>query len=682
MMTENPLLDWTSYPDFSAIKPEHIAPAVDWLVSWGESEVAALEAAQPASFEALIRPLERIIDARSRLGSLLRHLFQVVDIPGWKDAYNEALPKIISMGTRIDQSPALYAAMKSITPADEAERRILSSRILDAELAGVALEADERAAFLAAEQELGSLMTQFTANVLEKQKTWSYTITDPAAVAGLPASWRALTAQRARDSGEDGATAEAGPWCIALDYGSISPVLSHSTDRALRERCRRELSRSGAGTNLPILKRILELRAEQSARLGFDSYLSLSLADKMAPSLQHIEALLEQLTLASTEPALKEAAELESLAAASGHPTPLQAWDRGFWAERLREQRFGLRDEELRPYFPLAQVLKALFFRAESLFGVRIEADDGAVSVWHEDVRFFRIFRGEEQIASFYLDSYARPGTKRGGAWMNGFVGRSSALAQPGEDSRLPVAVLVCNQTPPVDDIPSLMTFRNVETLFHEFGHGLHHMLTQVSESLVSGISGVEWDAVELPSMWMEGWCTHRPTLRMMARHYETGEPMPDALLEQLLAAGTFRAATLLRAQLGWATMDLRLHGGPPPADPIALQHEVLSACWLSPTLPDDRWICSFNHVFGGSAYAAAYYSYLWAEVLATDAYAAFSALDPDDAEGLTAVGQRFWTEVLSVGGSRHPMENFAAFRGREPSTDALLRTKGLLTEQ
>ncbi len=682
MTTTNPLLSWTHHPDFSAIKPEHIGEAVAWLVAWGEAEVSALEAEQPSTFAGLIRPLERVLDARFRLSSMMRHLLQVVDIEGWQEAYEAALPQLISMGTRIDQSPALYAAMRAITPASEAERRILAGRILGAELSGVALPPEERAAFLAAEQELGQLTTRFSSNVLEEQKVWSHTITDPAAVQGLPPSWRAMAAKRAREAGEQDATADAGPWRIALDWSSILPILSHSTDRALREHCRRAIARAGGEVNIPILDRILQLRAEQAARLGFDSYLALSLADKMAPSLAHIESLLERLEAASLAPAMQEAAELESLAAASGHPTPLMAWDRYYWAERLREERFGLKDDEIRPYFPLEQVLEALFFRAGALFGVRIEVADGAVPVWHPDVRFFRLVRHDTPIASFYLDTYARPGEKRGGAWMNPLLGRSSALAAPGEGHRAPVAVLVCNQPAPVDGIPSLLTFRDVETLFHEFGHGLHHMLTEVNESLVAGIGGVEWDAVELPSMWMEGWCTHRPTLRMMARHYETGAPMPEALLEQLIAADTFRAATQLRGQLGWTKVDLALHGGPPPEDAVAVQQAVLKACWLDGCLEGDLWICSFHHIFGGAAYAAAYYSYLWAEVLATDAYAAFSALDPDDGTGLAALGQRFWSEVLSVGGSRHPMDSFAAFRGRPPSTDALLRTKGLLSAE
>ena len=384
---------------------------------------------------------------------------------------------------------------------------------------------------------------------------------------------------------------------------------------------------------------------------------------------------------ASSEPSQSEAAELEELAAASGHPTPLKAWDRYFWSERLRESEFGLKDDEIRPYFPFEQVLKGLFFRSEALFGVRIESADGAAPVWHPDVRYFNIFRGSERIASFYLDAFARPGEKRGGAWMNPLVSRSRTVSD-GESVRCPVAVLVCNQTPPVDGMPSLLTFREVETLFHEFGHGLHHMLTTVDELMVAGISGVEWDAVELPSMWMEGWCTHRPTLRMMARHYETGESMPEALLEQLMAAKTFRAATGIRGSLGWTKVDLALHGGAPPEDPIAVQQRILEECWQQGSLEGDMWICSFHHIFSGSSYAAAYYSYLWAEVLATDAYSAFEEVDPEDEPALAALGQRFWAEVLSVGGSRHPMENFSAFRGRPPSTDALLRVKGLVSAE
>jgi oligopeptidase A len=359
----------------------------------------------------------------------------------------------------------------------------------------------------------------------------------------------------------------------------------------------------------------------------------------------------------------------------------LQHWDIAFWSERLREHRYAISDEELRPYFPLPQVLDGLFALVQRLFGVTIRPADGSVPVWHPDVRFFRIYNAnDEEMAAFYLDAYSRPAEKRGGAWMDGCVGRSRLLATPGTPMRLPVAYLICNQTPPVAGKPSLMSFTEVKTLFHEFGHGLHHMLTQVDYGMAAGIRNVEWDAVELPSQFMENWCYHRDTLMGMSGHVDTGEPLPEALYQKLLAARNYRSGSAMLRQLYFGFMDMELHARfDPSGDETVFDVQRRIAAKTTPLmpLPEDRFLCSFGHIFAGG-YAAGYYSYKWAEVLSADAFAAFEESGLDDERALVTTGQRYRDTVLALGGSQHPMEVFKAFRGREPSTEALLRHAGL----
>ena len=363
----------------------------------------------------------------------------------------------------------------------------------------------------------------------------------------------------------------------------------------------------------------------------------------------------------------------------------LALWDVAYWAERLREQRYAYSEEELRPYFPMPRVLEGLFGLAERLFGVRIHAADGEAPVWHEDVRFFRVSDASgAPLAAFYLDAYSRPAEKRGGAWMDECVGRSRALAPEGEAVRLPVAYLVCNQTPPVGDAPSLMSFDEVLTLFHEFGHGLQHMLTQVDYGLVAGIRNIEWDAVEVPSQFMENWCYQRETLRGISRHVETGEALPDALFEKITAARTYRAGSGMLRQLYFAMTDLALHSDYVPGpgrSAFEVQRRVAERTTVLPPLPEDRFLCAFSHIFAGG-YAAGYYSYKWAEVLSADAFGAFEEAGLDDARALHETGRRFRETILAQGGSRPPMEVFVDFRGREPRTGALLRHSGLPAPQ
>ena len=439
-------------------------------------------------------------------------------------------------------------------------------------------------------------------------------------------------------------------------------------------RCTR--ASSGAPDNGGALLRILRLRREEAALLDYPNFADVSLATKMAPDVATVEKMLEELRLASFEPARRDLAELVELARSEGaaEAGDLRPWDVAFWAERLRERRFEFTDEQLRPYFPLPRVLQGLFDLVGRLFEVTVRAADGEAPVWHPDVRFFRIHdRTGAEMAAFFLDPYSRPAEKCGGAWMDECVGRA-----PG---RLPIAYLVCNQVPPVGDKPSLMTFGEVETLFHEFGHGLQHMLTRVDHPLAAGIRNVEWDAVELPSQFMENWCYHRETLLGLSGHWQTGEKLPDDLFAKILAARTFRSGSDMLRQIYFAVTDLALHSDydpDGPASPIDVQRRIAEKTTVLPPLPEDRMLCSFSHIFAGG-YAAGYYSYKWAEVLSADAFAAFEEAGLDDADAVAATGRRYRDTVLALGGSRHPLEVFSAFRGRAPSTEPLLRHAGLL---
>jgi len=502
----------------------------------------------------------------------------------------------------------------------------------------------------------------------------------------MPEAWRQLAAQSAREDGDEPeATAESGPWRVTLDHPSYFPYLEHGRDRAIREKLyRASITRASQGEldNAPLIARLLELRLETAKLLGFDSYTDLSLDSKMASGVGEVDDLMEELRRASFDSARDDLAELQSFAREKGAGDfELRQWDVPFWSERLREERFDYSEEELRPYFPLPTVLEGLFALAGRLFAVEIRAADGEAPIWHEDVRFFRVYDDSgREIAAFYLDPYSRPGEKRGGAWMDECRGRSSLFGESPNEPRLPVAYLVCNQTPPVDGKPSLMSFYEVNTLFHEFGHGLQHMLTRVDYGLASGIRNVEWDAVELPSQFMENWCYHRETLKGISGHVDTGETLPDALFDKLAAARTFRAGSDMLRQLYFSITDLQLHNRHEP-DPnesaFDVQRRIAEKTTVMTPLPEDRFLCAFSHIFAGG-YAAGYYSYKWAEVLSADAFSAFEEAGLEDDSAVREMGHRFRETVLALGGSRSPAEVFESFRGRAPRAEALLRHAGL----
>ncbi|WP_250124065.1 M3 family metallopeptidase [Chroococcidiopsis sp. CCMEE 29] len=691
-ITDNPLLIGKGLPPFEAIKPEHVEPAMTQLLAELDKELATLEANVQPTWSGLVEPLDRLVERLRWSWGIVGHLMGVKNSPELRTAYETVQPQVVQFLNKLNQSQLLYEAFKALQANDpwdsleQAQQRIVEAAIKDAELAGIGLSGEKRDRFNAIQLELAELSTKFSNNVLDATKAFSLTLTTKEEIDGLPPSLTSLAASSARAAGEENATAEDGPWQITLDFPSFGPFMQYSTRRDLREKLYKAyISRASSGEldNAPLLERILQLRQEKAQLLGFSNFAELSLASKMAPNVEAVEALLEELRRASFDAAVKDLEELKSFAAAKGaeESSDLKHWDISFWSERQREEKFAFSAEELRPYFPLPQVLNGLFSLVNRLFGVSITAADGQAPVWHEDVLYFQIAdETGEAIAYFYLDPYSRPAEKRGGAWMDDCMGRAKITDNGITTTRKPVAYLVCNQTPPVDGKPSLMTFREVETLFHEFGHGLQHMLTKVDYQGAAGINNVEWDAVELPSQFMENWCYHRETLLGMAKHYETGEPLPEHYYQKLLAARNYMSGSAMLRQLHFSCVDLELHyryqpGGDESVTDV--RNRIAKNTTVLPPLPEDAFLCAFGHIFAGG-YAAGYYSYKWAEVLSADAFSAFEEAGLDNEQALTITGKRFRETVLALGGSKHPMEVFKSFRGREPSTDPLLRHSGL----
>ncbi|NMG07296.1 M3 family metallopeptidase [Brasilonema sp. UFV-L1] len=694
IISDNPLLKASGLPPFGEIKAEHVVPAFNQLLAELDQELATLEADLEPTWSRLVEPLEKLTERLSWSWGVVNHLMGVKNSSELRQAYETVQPQVVQFSTKLSQSQPIYNAFKALRASDtwttleEAQQRIVEAAIRDAELSGVGLQGKAKERFNAIQMELAELSTKFSNHLLDATNAFSMTLTTPEEIDGLPASLLNLAAQAARAAGEENATPENGPWRITLDVPSYAPFMQHSTRRDLREKMYRAfISRASSGEldNNPLIERILELRQELAELLGFKTYAELSLASKMAPSVQAVESLLEQMRRASYDAAVKELEELKVFAASKKAPeaNDLQHWDISFWAERQREEKFAFTAEELRPYFPLPQVLDGLFGLVQRLFGVTVTpADKQQAPVWHEDVRYFQIANETgHPIAYFYLDPYSRPEEKRGGAWMDICINRSKVTDNEVTTTRLPVAYLVCNQTPPIGEQPSLMTFYEVETLFHEFGHGLHHMLTKVDYAAAAGINNVEWDAIELPSQFMENWCYDRPTLFGMAKHYETGEPLPEHYYQKLLAAKNYMSGSATLRQIHFSSLDIELHhryrqdSGETPKD---VRDRLAKTTTVLPPLPEDSFLCAFGHIFSGG-YAAGYYSYKWAEVLSADAFSAFEEAGLDNEQAIKATGKRYRDTVLALGGSKHPMEVFKSFRGREPSTEPLLRHNGLI---
>ena len=690
----NPLLrPATTLPAFDEIRPEHVVPGIRVLVKEVEGILEALERDVNPSWDTLVEPIERMQD---RLGfgfGIVDHLMGVSNSPPLREAYDEVEPEVVKLLTRIGQSQPIYRGLVALRDGaagknlDPAQRRVVDKLIQEAELSGVALEGAARERFQQIRLEIAELATRFGNQLLDATKAFALDLSTSEEIEGLPTSFLEMAAQAARAAGMETATPAAGPWRVTLDGPSYLGFMKHAKRRDLRETLyRAHLRRASEGNldNRPVIDAMLRLRLEEAKLLGFETYADLSLSRKMAGAVSSAEKLLEELLSASHGAAVRDLEEVRVFMGergAAAEAAEIRHWDVPYWSERLREARYDYSEEQIRKFFPLPRALDGLFALAKRLFAVEVTPADGEAPVWHPDVRFFKVRSLEgEELAAFYLDPYSRPAEKKGGAWMNEVVGRSRLFAPPGRNARLPVAYLICNGSPPIDGNPSLMTFREIETLFHEFGHTLQHMLTRVDIGLASGIRNVEWDAVELPSQFMENWCYHRDTLVGLSEHVETKRLLPNELFEKIRASRTFQAGLQTLRQLNFGFLDLELHHRFTPGgaeSPFDVQRRVAARTTLLPPIPEDRFLCSFSHIFQGG-YAAGYYSYKWAEVLSADAFAAFEEAGLERSEAVAETGRRFRETILALGGSESPMEVFKKFRGREPTTAALLRHSGL----
>jgi len=675
----NPLLDFSGLPRFSDIKPEHVTPAVDELLAAGRAAVAAAERAEP-TWEAFVAPQE---DANERIGRAwgqVSHLHAVLDSPALREAYNASLPRISKYWTELGQNETLYAKYKALaaSPAfaslSASRKKIVDNALRDFRLSGAELPAEKKKRFAEISEELSKLGAKFSENLLDATNAFSFLTEDKSKIVGIPADVLHAAREAAEKEGKGG-------WKFTLHAPSYFPVMQYGEDRSLRETMYRESATRASEfgrkdwDNTPLITRIVELRREMAGLLGFANFAQLSLEPKMAESPQQVLAFLDDLARRARPFGEKDAAELRAFAREALGLAELQAWDVAYASEKLRVKRYAFSEQEVKQYFPEDVVLAGLFRVAEALYQVHITPSQAPV--WQEDVRFFDVRDANSMlVGQFYMDLYARE-TKRGGAWMDDAIGRR----RKGDRIHTPVAYLNCNFSRPVGGKPALFTHDEVTTLFHEFGHGLHHLLTRVEDLGVSGINGVEWDAVELPSQFMENFCWEWEVLRHMTRHVDSGAPLPRSLFDKMIAAKNFQSGLGFLRQIEFAEFDMRLHSDFDPAaggSALELLKEVRRRIAVLPQPDYNRFPNSFSHIFGGG-YAAGYYSYKWAEVLSADAYAAFEEMRDSNGVLNADAGGRFRSEILAVGGSRPAAESFRAFRGRDPSVEPLLRHNGMI---
>jgi oligopeptidase A len=680
----NPLLRADLLPAFDRILPEHVAPALKQLLAEGQALIQRLSAPEtPATWAEFAAPLSEGLERLAWAWGVVGHLHSVQDVPAWRDAYNARLPEVSCFYSEMGQNLALFEKYRRLRDSAEferltpAQRRVVDNEIRDFRLSGAELPEADKLRFTAIAEELSRLAAKFSENLLDATNAFAEVTTRTEDLSGLPPEVIDAAREAAQAAGLEG-------WKFTLRAPSYLPVMQYADNRDLRYRLYRayatraaEFADSGSKPqwdNAPLMQRILELQAESAALLGFRNFAEVSLASKMAASPAEVLAFLRDLASRAKPFAEREMRELQAFAAERLGLERLEAWDMAYASEKLRQERYAFSEQEVRPYFTESRVIAGLFQVFERLYGLAIKPDEAPT--WHGQVRFYRIENDRgEQIGALYLDLYARE-EKRGGAWMDAFVSRyrkrDGAL-------QMPVACLACNFSRPLGDKPATFTHDEVETLFHEAGHGFHHLLTRMEELGVSGINGVEWDAVELPSQFMENFCREWDVLKAMTAHVDTGQPLPRALFDKMHAARNFQSGMMTVRQLELALFDMLLYSDfDPQKDSIpalldAVRAEV--AAFIPPAW--QRFPNSFAHIFGGG-YAAGYYSYKWAEVLSADAYAAFEETgNPLDA----ATGKRFLDEILTQGGARPALESFESFRGRAPKIDALLRHSGMITE-
>ena len=675
----NPLLETYELPPFGLIKAKHVLPAIDTILAENRSAVAALLEQSLFSWENLIRPLEELDDRLAQAFSPVSHMNSVVNTSEMRDAYNEALPKLSEYHTEMGQNPKLFKAYEAIKNSDEyaaldqPQKKTILNALRDFKLSGIDLPEADKKRFAAISSRLSSLSSQFSDNVLDATMAWKKHIEDVALLKGLPDSALDQARQLAEQNDQSG-------YLFTLDFPSYAPVVTYAEDSELRRefyeafttRASDQGPNKGEWDNTSIIEEIMALRKEMAVLLGFENYAEVSLAPKMAKDTDQVLNFLRELAVKSKPAAEREFAEICQFALEQYSASEVNAWDVSYFAEKLKEHKFSISEETLKAYFPAPRVIDGMFEVVRRLYDIEIKQVFD-IETWHADVHTYNVLKDGELIARFYLDLYARQ-NKQGGAWMDDC--RVRRLRSSGE-VQLPVAYLTCNFSGPVGDKPALLTHNEVVTLFHEFGHGLHHMMTKVSCSSVSGINGVAWDAVELPSQFMENWCWEPEALQFISGHFETGEPLPADLLDKMMAAKTYMAGMMYARQLEFSLFDFRLHVEFVPASAGQVQkilNEVRQEVAVIAAPETNRFQNGFSHIFGGG-YAAGYYSYKWAEVLSADAYARFK----EDGIFNRQTGEKFLATVLEQGGSVDAMDLFVQFRGREPEIEALLKQDGIL---
>ncbi len=698
----SPILKGEGIPNFTQITPSEINEHFPRLLSEVNNQFNKIEQSIKQSlnsnhsltWEELMTPLHKLGERLRWSWGVISHLNGVCNSPELRESYSIQQPEVIRLSNRIGQSKIIHKALcllkqQQLESLDETQKRIINAELLSMNQRGVGLHDSEQKEFNSDSECLAKLSTDFSNNVLDATNNWSLLLTKESEVEGLPDRALEILAASAVEAGDrnqknnDIPTAETGPWRLGLDMPRYIPFMTYGINREIRETLYKAyVSRASDGklNNNKLIEEILSLRAIQANRLGYKNWAELSLSSKMADNVEAVEKLLEELRSAAMPAAKKELESLRSCAKRHGakESAKLEPWDISFWSEQLRQEKFELNEEKLRPWFPLPQVLKGLFQLSERLFQIKIEETVTNTPTWHKDVRFFKVCdQNGETLAYFFLDPYSRPATKRGGAWMDDCLSRSKDSSG---NTVLPVAYLICNQTPPSNKKPSLMSFEEVKTLFHEFGHGLQHMLTIVDYPQAAGINNVEWDAVELPSQFMENWCLDRETLMGIARHWQTGETLPEEEFQKLKNSHTFNSGLATLRQVHFALTDIRLHSEwnkETYLSPDTLRREIAKNTSVIQPIKEDQFLCSFNHIFSGG-YSAGYYSYKWAEVLSADAYSAFEESAASGKDEVKIIGRRFRDTILSLGGSRSPQEVFVAFRGRKANTKALIRHSGL----
>ena len=674
METENPLLTISDIPRFDAIRAEHIQPALEQIITDNRAAIEALLEDDTADWEHFVQPFEELDERLSRMWDAVSHLNSVMDDEALRDAYRQCLPLISDYATDIAQDERIYARFSEVHDhpgfkrLTAPQRKLVDNALRDFRLSGVSLPADRKERYKAIQSQLSTLNNRFEHNLLEATDAYILHVTSETAVNGLPGPALEQAAAEASSRELDG-------WVFTLKAPSYIPFIMFCEVRELRQQIYEAYvtrasdvgPHAGQQDNAPVIDEILALRRESADLLGFEDYVAYALESRMAQDSDEVLDFLNKLAARSLPAASKEFDELQAYASEHG-AGQLEAWDVPFWSEKLRQQKYAISQEDLRPWFPLDKVLAGLFDVAQRLYGLNIREHHDA-SVWHEDVRYFVIHDNAGQCRGrFFLDLYTRKG-KRGGAWMGDGISRKRI----DKHVQAPLAWLVTNFSPPLGDRPSLLTHDEVITLFHEFGHGLHHMLTRIDYPAVAGINGVPWDAVELPSQMMENWCWQNEVLEMISGHVETGEALPAEMVDRLQAARDFQAGMQLLRQIEFALFDMHIHQGREALSVQAVLDDIRRETAVVMPPPFNRFQNSFSHIFAGG-YASGYYSYSWAEVLSADAFSLFEENGIFD----HATGRAFMENILEQGGSREPMELFVAFRGREPEIDAFLRHRGL----